>query len=242
MPLPANLTQVAKNSYFTHFSANGHTFTHREFVQIWTVQKAPLTLQIHISGPFKRSVPSKNGPVEKNDTNYFAKKHLITTNTNAADMTAFKNKVHGVVDTRFDNTKSAAINDKRNKQVSVIAKAIGGTAKPEFRNEAKTVYASVGYGPGLDKAKVPSLTFVYCNMLTPDQLKGAFATALSAAKPAAFGEVKDIVVDFGTKCVIEVANDKSSQCEYEKIKVDAYYETVSATDIKVHVYHLANAL
>jgi hypothetical protein len=242
MPLPPNLTIVPKNDYFTHFSHDGKTFTHREFTQVWSVKVATRTLQIHVSGPFVRTVPSKNGPVAKNETNFFGKKHLITTKSTGADSSLFDDKIGKIVDTRFDNTKAAAINDKRNKELSAIAKIIGGSANPTNRNLAKTVFSSVGYGPGLDKAKVPSLTFIYCNMLTPDALKAAFAGPLAAAAPAAPDEVHGIIIDFGTACVVEIANDKATQKTYEKIEVDAYFEAVSATDIKVHVHHLVKGV
>jgi hypothetical protein len=238
MTLPQNLTIVPKNDYFTYFSANGETYCHRQSDQIWNTLSNGKSLVIQVSGAFQKMVPSKNGPVAKNETNFFAKKHLIVTKSQGADDVLFAKKTGKVMDARFEASSAQSINDKRNKQLNTIAKSIGGKADATNRNLASTVFEKRGYGPIIDKTKVAALTFVYLNMLSQAELLAAFAAPLATAGAASFATREDLVVDFGKDCVFKVAADQSGSQKGSRIQISAYFESVAGNDIKVHVYHL----
>lgn len=237
MTLPPNINLVPKNDYFTYFSANGETFTHRQADQIWNATHSNKNLAIHVSGTFQKMVPSKTGPVAKNETNFFAKKHLIVTKGGASDQ-AFTQKTGKIMDARFEQSSAQGINDKRNKQINTIAKAIGGKADKTNRDLASTVFEKRGYGPVIDKTTVAALTFVYLNLLSRAELLDAFAAPLANAGAKSMDLREDLVIDFGKDCVFKIASDKSGSTKGQKIKVSAYFEAVGANDIKVHVFHL----
>jgi hypothetical protein len=246
----SDVLRVTKNDYFTYIQDGATEYVFRDSDQVWNTRFHGIEYEIHVSGPNKQ-------PGYGTQYNCFAKKHLMTIKGGKGSDQNYErgldNKVGGNKRARFGQSVfDATIRGKLHK---IHAKRT--TSKPWATDEGFTDYTGKRAGQrgkmdassqahyqqnalgGTGIGEVTPLTIVLCDLLTPDDLKEAFAAAIAASRgtSGAGTTLPHVSVAFPVDCVYQHRNSDNDFDVGSTIEVSIYLHRVEAKKIEAHVVH-----
>lgn len=235
MPRFGTGIKVHKNNFFTYFQINGHDGTpgkaHRVFKQVWNIDGVQLSLQGPMGG----------------ETNVFAKKHILCTDSGGLDDQIAKagrvlqKRMHPEIS---KPKRTGEFNTMVNAFVPRSAYSMDGEGgkryaakKHKIKEQLEKGYDKSGYGG----TKPPGLcTFLIVDGMTRDDVGRHFIAALKTAHPLPWPDNK------GREIEVSVRVDGPRVITYhENGNYDQYWGF--SADAKFvggvyHVYHLNTAI
>lgn len=232
--------QVTKNEYFSYVRDENTEITFRTKDQVWNVLYRGTTYEIHVAGP--NAQPGFVGRY-----NAFAKKHLLTVAGGKQGGGQYPSALQAVRDGNArKNNQSFFDRAVRGKLSGIHTKRQHGDfhdydnerqeKHDEMTPEGQGLYQVSTLG-GRSQDTIVPLTMVLCDLLSPNDLKEAFAEAIAARRPTAAGLLQHVAVRFAEDCVFQ-HDDKTNDFERgDTIQVDIYIVSVNGKTIVAHVVH-----
>jgi len=246
----SGVVTVTRTDYFTYITDGNDEVTFRAKDQVWNVRVAGIDYTIHVAGPNAQ-------PAFAGQYNAFAKKHLLTLAGGKAD---------GQYGTALDQVKSGNSREIKKGQTLFDRTVTGKLSKihgqrqhgdmydyyrarqdrhDELEASSQAQYQVKALGGRTQDQTVP-LTMVLCDLVAPEELKAAFATAIAVERKrtGAMAGVAmtgannhGVPVLFDVDCVFQHDDVRNTFKRGDCIKVTIYLERCTPDSVVAHVVH-----